>query len=86
MNDKSQQPIPPETEQPKRCPFNHTNCIGDKCALWVSISGNVIAGGKQQRVSQSMCAFQALLTLQVQSLNKPQSHLQGLTIPGMRGG
>jgi len=84
MNDKSSHPIPP----PKPiCPFQGKPCIEQGCTLWVSLSGTLsspIAGG-DKRVNESMCAFHALLRINVLLLNKPTSPVQGLSLP-MRGG
>ena len=82
MNDKSKEPIPPK-ETLLHCPFNHTACIQERCALWVNLSGTLsspIAGG-EKRVSESLCAFHALLKMGLLLLNKPTSPLPGISLP-----
>lgn len=84
MNDKSRQPIPLSNPI---CPFHGKPCIEQRCTLWVSLSGtrsSPIAGG-DKRVNEAMCAFHALLRINLLLLNKPTSPVQGLTLP-VRGG
>lgn len=81
MNDKSKEPIPAK-EIPPHCPFNHTNCIEQRCVFWVSLSGtqsSPVAGG-EKRVSEYLCAFHALLRIGVLMLNKPTSPAPGIPI------
>ena len=84
MNNKSNRPIP-DKEIPPHCPFNHTACIETRCVFWVSLSGtqsNPIDGA-EQRVSEYLCAFHALLKMGLFMLNKPTAPNESL--PSGRG-
>lgn len=60
-------------EKAKHCPFNHTNCIEDRCALWVMMTTHTQGPIPEVRQKQEVgvCTFVALLQAAVASANKP---------------
>ena len=59
--------------QPKHCPFNHTNCLGERCALWVELTVHTpgpIPEVQQTHVS-GVCVFQAQAQAMAAMVNRP---------------
>jgi len=59
--------------QPKHCPFNHTNCLADRCALWVELTTHTQGPipEVQNKTVLGMCVFIANLQATVAGANKP---------------
>jgi len=82
MNGKVLEPVEIEPRI-LHCPFNHTNCIQKRCALYINLTVNEpssIAGIGRQTVKQ-LCVFVALLEINILTLNKPPMMLQPGQIP-----
>ena len=77
MNEKLSESVPGMNLPVLHCPLNHTNCIQERCALWVNLTINqpsTITGVRTQ-VTKPLCVFVALLEANILQLNKPPAML-----------